>query len=216
MWTPIGRPVLNNMNKFNFTNKELDNIPQVAKGSRVSYFDTKVSGLSLRVTYTGIKSFVIRQRINGKRIADTLGHYPDMTIAQARNAARLSLNALSVGINPNDEKLSKKIKSITLKQVMESYASSRKKTLKEQTLKDYWLIFNGYLLEWQDKQLVDISRSMVVKKHGLIGERTIYRANATMRLLRALFNYAIGEYEDTNGAPIIMHNPVQKISHNKS
>ena len=30
MWTPIGRPLNINMNKFNFTNKELDSIPQVA------------------------------------------------------------------------------------------------------------------------------------------------------------------------------------------
>jgi integrase len=204
------------MGTINFTNKELDKIPEVAKGSRASYSDIKVVGLTLRVTHTGVKSFIVRQRINGKRISDTLGHYPAMTITQARNAARLSLNALSVGINPNNEKLSKKIKSITLKQVMNDYVDSRKKTLKEKTIKDYWILFNGYLSDWQDKQLVDISRSMVGKKHGLIGEKTIYRANATMRLLRALFNYAIGEYEDTNGMPIIMHNPVQKISHNKS
>ena len=204
------------MSTINFTNKELDKIPKVAKGSRASYSDIKVVGLTLRVTHTGVKSFIVRQRINGKRISDTLGHYPAMTITQARNAARLSLNALSVGINPNNEKLSKKIKSITLKQVMNDYVDSRKKTLKEKTIKDYWILFNSYLSDWQDKQLVDISRSMVGKKHGLIGEKTIYRANATMRLLRALFNYAIGEYEDTNGIPIILHNPVQKISHNKS
>jgi integrase len=37
-----------------------------------------------------------------------------------------------------------------------------------------------------------------------------------MRLLRALFNFAIGEYEDSSGIPTIMHNPVQKISHKKA
>jgi integrase len=57
---------------------------------------------------------------------------------------------------------------------------------------------------------------MVEKKHRAIGKRSIYRANATMRLLRALFNFAIGEYEDSNGMPTIGHNPVQKISHKKA
>jgi integrase len=37
-----------------------------------------------------------------------------------------------------------------------------------------------------------------------------------MRLLRALYNYAIGAYEDSKGEPIITNNPVQRISHNKS
>ena len=42
------------------------------------------------------------------------------------------------------------------------------------------------------------------------------RANTTMRVLRALFNYAHGQYEDSKGEPLFIHNPVQRISHNKS
>jgi len=42
------------------------------------------------------------------------------------------------------------------------------------------------------------------------------RANTTMRVLRALFNYAHGQYEDSKGEPLFVHNPVQRISHNKS
>jgi integrase len=57
---------------------------------------------------------------------------------------------------------------------------------------------------------------MVEKKHIKIGKKSIYRANATMRLLRALYNYAIGAYEDSDGEPVIKNNPVQRISHNKS
>jgi len=55
---------------------------------------------------------------------------------------------------------------------------------------------------------------MVAKRHTIIGDRSIYRANATMRLLRAVFNFAISEYEDSNDVPIITHNPVQKIRRN--
>jgi integrase len=57
---------------------------------------------------------------------------------------------------------------------------------------------------------------MVEKKHSKIGEKSIYRANATMRLLRALFNYADGAYEDSKGQSIIINNPVQRISNNKA
>jgi integrase len=35
-----------------------------------------------------------------------------------------------------------------------------------------------------------------------------------MRLLRAIFNYAMVEYEDSSGMPVIIHNPVVKIKRN--
>ena len=40
---------------------------------------------------------------------------------------------------------------------------------------------------------------MVQEKHLQIGKKSPYRANATMRLLRALYNFADGYYEDLNG-----------------
>lgn len=37
-----------------------------------------------------------------------------------------------------------------------------------------------------------------------------------MRVLRALFNYAIYEYQDGNGHPIITINPVKYLSHTQA
>ena len=198
----------------NFTVKNLNELLSAKKGSRDTYYDTNVVGLSLRVTGTGIKSFVVRKFMNNKAVRTTLGRYPAMTITQARVAARAALNTISSGVNPNHQKTAQRIKSITLQEVMQDYLSSRKHALKPKTIKDYQIIFNSYLLEWANKELVNITRSMVVKKHTTIGDKSIYRANATMRLLRALFNFAMSEYEDSNDVPIITHNPVQKIKRN--
>ncbi len=200
----------------NFTVKTLDNLPDAKAGKRDTYHDDKVNGLSLRVTSKGIKSFVIRKRIQGRLAMNTLGRYPAMTIDQAREAARDVLNAYSVGTNPNKEQRDNNLKGVTLKQTMNDYITSRNKNLKNKTISDYWILFNKLLTEWHDKELKSISRDMVEKKHINIGETSIYRANATMRLLRALYNYAIGAYEDSKGEPIITSNPVQRISHNKS
>jgi len=198
----------------NFTVKELNKLPTPIKGSRDTYHDTNVAGLTLRVTATGVKSFVIRKRINGKPVMTTLGQYPAMTLSQARVAARKSLNIFSSGVNPNNKKIEQRIKSITLQESMNDYISSRKHALKPKTIRDYQILFNSYLSEWSNKELVGITRSMVVKKHTTIGDKSIYRANATMRLLRAIFNFAMSEYEDSNDIPIITHNPVQKIKRN--
>jgi len=198
----------------NFTVKELNSLPTPNKGSRDTYHDTNVSGLTLRVTSTGRKSFVVRKRINGKPVMTTLGRFPDMTLTQARVAAREALNVFSSGVNPNNKKIELRVKSITLQEAMNDYIANRKHALKPKTIKDYQILFNSYLSDWSKKELVNITRSMVVKKHTTIGNRSIYRANATMRLLRAIFNFAMTEYEDSNDLPIITHNPVQKIKRN--
>ena len=199
-----------------FTVKTLDNLPDAKVGKRDTYHDDKVNGLTLRVTSKGIKSFVIRKRIQGKLAMNTLGRYPAMTIDQAREAARDVLNAYSVGTNPNKEQRDNNLKGVTLKQTMNDYITSRNKNLKDKTISDYWILFNKLLTEWHDKELKSITRDMVEKKHITIGLTSIYRANATMRLLRALYNYAIGAYEDSKGEPTITSNPVQRISHNKA
>jgi len=144
----------------------------------------------------------------------TLGRFPDMTLTQARVAARETLNVFSSGVNPNNKKIELRVKSITLQEVMNEYIATRKHALKPKTIKDYQILFNSYLSDWSKKELVNITRSMVVKKHTTIGNRSTYRANATMRLLRAIINFAMTEYEDSNDVPIITHNPVQKIKRN--
>jgi len=203
------------MNKHtNFTVKELNSLPVPNQGSRDTYHDTNVVGLTLRVTAKGVKSFVIRKRVNGKPVMATLGRYPAMTLTQARVAARESLNTFSSGVNPNNKKIEQRVKGITLQETMTHYITSRQRALKPKTIKDYQILFNSYLSEWANKELVSITRSMVVKKHTTIGNKSIYRANATMRLLRALFNFAMIEYEDADDNPIIVHNPVQKIKRN--
>ena len=203
------------MNKHaNFTVKELNSLPLPNQGDRDTYHDTNVAGLTLRVTAKGIKSLVIRKRVNGKSVMVTLGRYPAMNLTQARIAARESLNTFSSGVNPNNKKIEQRVKGITLQETIAHYIASRQRALKPKTIKDYQILFNSYLSEWANKELVSITRSMVVKKHTTIGNKSIYRANATMRLLRALFNFAMIEYEDADDNPIIIHNPVQKIKRN--
>jgi integrase len=57
---------------------------------------------------------------------------------------------------------------------------------------------------------------MVAKRHRDLGERSQARANIAMRVLRALFNFAAGEYEDENGQSLILENPVNRLSHTRA
>lgn len=54
---------------------------------------------------------------------------------------------------------------------------------------------------------------MVAKHHQRLGiENGEAYANLAMRVLRALFNFAIGQYEDSQGRSLITENSVKHLS----
>jgi integrase len=208
------------MSSFNFTIKQLDMLPSPEKGRKL-YQDTEVKGLYVRVTTTGTKSFVSYKWLNRKKVWTTHGQYPSMTIKQARTSARTTLNVISEGINPNKLKSGSLAKhDITLQKVFTDYCVS-KHNVKSSTMKNYNSIFNAYLGDWKKKPIAEITRDMIEKRHRDIGKgskkfsESTSRANTTMRLVRALFNYAMGQYEDSQGEPLFLHNPVSRITSQK-
>lgn len=207
----------------NFTVRKLDSLPLPEKGKRKIYYDDEVKGLALRITELGTKTFLTIKRVSGKKVFTTLGHYPAMTIGQARVKARSTLNMISEGVNPNLHKSSGSEKlTITLQKVFDDYIRSRGTNLQESTIKGYKSIVKSYLLDWANKPISEITRDMVEQRHrnityGIGGYvESPSRANTCMRVIRALFNYAMGQYEDSKGEPIFHHNPVARISHNKA
>jgi len=210
--------------KINFTRKELDNIEIPSKG-QIAYGDEQVKGLTIRVTHLGVKAFVVRKRLKGHKNASyvTLGYYPSMTITQARVQAQGTFSSINEGIDPNKitgDLISKQ--SITLQKVFDDYIRSRGTKIEESTVINYRSALKIYLGDWRKKPIGNITRNMVEQRHRDITygmgkfKESPTRANTTMRVLRALFNYAHGQYEDSKGEPLFVHNPVQRISHNKS
>ena len=221
-------PMCTQMSKqLNFTNRTLDSIKPPIKG-RDTYHDTQVIGLTLRVTKTGTKSFIVRKRLKGMKNAPykTLGRYPIMTIAQARHEARETMSGISHGINPQNIRADVITKqTLTLDKVFKDYQSSRGTNLEQSTIKGYATIINNQLGDWKQTPLSEIKRSMVEERffeitHGtgkfihMDGSPT--RANTMIRVLRALYNYAMGQYVDSQEEPLILSNPTKIISHNKS
>jgi len=200
----------------NFTKNFLDKIVIPKDSTRPCYHDSNTIGLSLRVTNNSIKSFFVQKRINKRTTKVTLGRYPEMTIQQARVKAIKTLNSISEGVNPNKLIEEEAVKNTTLSQVFNDYIRSRGTNLKDNTKKGYVSAFNNYLIDWGGKPIAEITRDMVEKKHRIITKHSPTRANTVMRQLRAYFNYAMGEYEDSDGNPIFIHNPVSRLSHIKA
>ena len=214
-------------NHINFNNRTLDSIKPPRKG-RDTYHDTQLKGLTLRVTATGVKSFIVRKRLKGKKDASykTLGRYPLMPIAQARDEARETLSGINHGINPKNLQVDVITKqTLTVDKVFEDYKRSRGTNLEESTIKGYQSILNNQLGDWRNTPLSEITRSMIEDRflevtHGtgkfIVKEASPTRANTMIRVLRALYNYAMVQYVDSQEEPLILHNPTKIISHNKS
>ena len=203
-------------NKINFTKGNIEDLPLPAKGQRETYHDTKTPGLQLRVSGTGVKTFCVRRRnATGTVERVTLGSYPAMTPEQARKKAMEVNVTISNGESPTAEKKRAKLESKTLQQAFEDYLSRR--TLKPQTVFDINRCMKEIYPDWLDKPMTKITGDMVVQRHQRYGaERSEARANLGMRYLRAVFNFAMAEYQDAEGEPIIKTNPAKKLSATKS
>ncbi len=78
---------------------------EVGRISKAGYhFVGGVSGLVLQVSKTGSKSWLLRVLVGGKRREIGLGGYPDVTLAGAREAARIHRNKIKSGIDPVAER----------------------------------------------------------------------------------------------------------------
>ena len=203
--------------RFRFTKKSLNAIQPTDK--RELYHDTHpdAAGLKLRVTPNGAMTFALvkKQKATGKVLFVTLGSYPEYTPDQARQKARAELDVVLAGKNPLAVQKAERNRNVTLRTCLDDYLNSRT-NLKASTAAQYRAIAERHLSGWLDRPLLWITRDRVAARHRQLGEYSPTAANAVMRILRALFNYADEQYKDDEDNPIILSNPVRRLSHDKS
>ncbi|MBF0310171.1 MAG: integrase family protein [Magnetococcales bacterium] len=192
----------------------IDRLP-VPDTGQVIYRDDELKGFGLRCT-PGSKTFIVEKRVSGKVKRITLGRYGELTAEQARKEAQRLLGEIAQGHDPIGEEREATLKAKTLGAVFEDYLAARK-DLKPKTLIDYRRVLRLHFSDWMEKPFVGISKDMVEKRHAKIGtgHGQAY-ANLGMRLLRALFNFAAGKYEDEQGRSLLPENPVKRLSQTRA
>lgn len=200
--------------RIKLTKTAVDGLPYPEAG-QVYYWDTDLAGFGLRVG-RATKSYFAEARVNGRTVRHTIGRHGTFTAEEARREAREQLVLMAKGRNPRDEKKEREAKSATLEEAHTAFVAARGKNLKPRTLYDYERIMGSYFGDWKRKPLVDITKDMVKRRHKKLGEASEAQANLAMRFLRALFNFARGEYADSKGQPILLENPVRGLSEARS
>jgi hypothetical protein len=94
--------------------------------SRTDYFDEVATGLALRVSEHGSKSWTFNYTLGDKRSRMTLGSYPAISLAGARTKAVEARMAVEEGIDPHTVATGGE----TLKAVCEEYQNREGKKLR--------------------------------------------------------------------------------------
>jgi integrase len=186
-------------NKFNFIKKSLAGLRIPTKKIAV-YHDATKHGLKLLVRPTGIKTFVLYRKIQGRPERVTIGRFPEFTIEQARNQVDILNAKIASGINPNEEKRGLR-SEMTMKGLFEKYLERYAKVHKKSWQEDADQ-FRRYLKDWENRKLSSIRKSHIQKLHTEIGaNKGHYAANRLLALLHTLFNRAIDwGWDNTNPA----------------
>lgn len=180
------------------------------KGGQIIYRDSELMGFCLRVG-AKTKIYFVEAKLRRKTLRVTIGRHDVFSLDEARIQAKIYLADIARGLNPLDAEKSRKALRVTLSEVLDEYIKIRV-NLKPSTIEDYRRTFKQYLGDWMNKPLMDVTKDMVEAKFKKIGEDSPAMANKTMRNFRAVVNYAMLKYEDTNGNSIFKVNPVNRLT----
>lgn len=196
------------------------------------YRDSEIKGFCVRVRKARdgriSRTYAVnaRPKKNTNAVTVTIGTHGVITTENARIEALKILATFAQGDNPNLEIEAAKLavrkdeeqreilsdfQRITLSDLLYEYLKTHQ--LRERTAKDYERLTKRCLVEWLHKPITQITRDMVQEKHLCLSADHPPQANYTMRILRALFSYAIAVYEDADGKPLLTLNPVDRLKH---
>lgn len=196
------------------TKSTIDRLTPPESG-QVIHRDDTLKGFGVRCT-PGAMAFIVEKRVEGRNRRITLGKVGELTAEQARKEAQKLLGQIAQGRDPVAEKKEEELQAKTLGEVFQDYLTARKE-LKPKTISHYSRVLDLHFSDWMKKPMTAITKDMVERRHAKIGtEHGQPYANLGMRVVRALFNFAAGRYENGKGQSLIQENPVRRLSQTRA
>jgi len=180
---------------------------------KVDYFDATVSGLGLRVSYGGGKSWIVMYRSpverdargHGKLRRMTLGKYPAISLADARDKAGAILRRVERGEDPQREKMQARVIPKTLDddpvsvadgvgRYVEDHVKVKNKPQVKADGSEVWArekIFDNHVIPHVgDMDLSTFMRKDAMSLHRIVTkEAGSVAADRAVEALRAAFNW---------------------------
>jgi integrase len=159
-------------------------------------FDNRQPGFGLRLTPAGSKIFVAQGRVAGRKRRVTLGYYPNITVAKAREDALQVLADMRRGCDPLGERKARLKASgagvTTVNDLLDKWTRDHvEPKLKPRTASDYTRLFTRHIRPALGHlSIATVTRDDINRMHVKM-RATSRRANYAVTTLRALFNFAI-------------------------
>jgi integrase len=153
---------------------------------QIDIFDAGYPGFALRVSYGGGKSWVYFYRIGGRLRRRSLGTYPAVTLAEARQLWREAKHEVSLGRDPAWRRSSDlNFESVAREWLKRDQAERR--SLKEVTR----IVEKELIPAWGDRSVRDIRRHDILVLSDAIADRgALTMARRVMAYVHRLFRWA--------------------------
>jgi hypothetical protein len=161
------------------------------KAGRDEYWDSKVSGLALRVSATGAMSWVIVYRVHGRQVRKTLGKFRD--VQNPGDARRLASAALEKARNAHriDAPVADKQ---SFGMVADRFLNEYVAQCRPATIRAWKQVINVELKpKWSDRPIADIQKSdvlMLLNAKAMVRPR---QSDEIRKVLRRLYHWACDE-----------------------
>lgn len=166
---------------------------------QIDIFDQVLPGFGLRLSYAGSKSFFVMTRVHGTLIRMTIGRYPALSLADAREKARCAIRTASEGKDPREERRLEEQRrtrerrntyEALVEEFLQRHVGDR---LRESTAKEYRRVLAGPpTRSWHGRPVSQITRRDVRELIDGIGDRgNPGAANLTFAYLRKFFNWCV-------------------------
>ena len=180
------------MPKARLTAASVERLRPPAKG-RIEHWDSLLPGFGLRVSETGSKAWILMYRVGRRQRRLTLGKYPALGLAKARERAREALDQLDHGTDPAAHRRGLQGGSTdTFESVaglfIDRYAR-RHQRIPERT---EYLIEKYVTPQWKGRKLESIGRGDVaILVDGIAETGAQVMANRVLTVIKKLFGWAV-------------------------
>ncbi len=186
------------MPKLHLTAAGVQKLRLPEKG-QVDWFDTMLPGFGVRTSYNGSKAWFVMVRAKGKLVRSTLGRFPAMALAEARERARQIKLEAQAGVDPRTRKrealAAEELKHANTfarlaEEFMETYAEPN---LRASTVREYRRCLLGQdTLHFADRPVSEISkRDLLNVVDQMVGRGSKGAAGRMLAYLSKFFSWCV-------------------------
>ena len=191
------------MAKAHFTARWVAAVPASVVG-QVDYFDQKPPGLGLRVSPGGRKTWFVMYRASGRLRRYTLGTYPALGLADARQLATDARHRVAHGGDPAQARQAGR-QAPTVAELATQYLDLYAKIHKRSWRGDARSLASDVLPAWGQRKAVDVRRrDVVMLLDQIVARGSPIQANRVLALVRKVWNWAISR-------DLLEHNPCLQV-----